>query len=40
MTPGPEIRPGFWHRIDRVLARLRPHREVLTLAVDAAVVAA
>ncbi len=34
----PEI--GFWHRVDRVLARLRPHRETLTLLVDAAVVAA
>ncbi|MBA4177912.1 MAG: polysaccharide biosynthesis protein [Leptothrix sp. (in: Bacteria)] len=31
---------GFWHRVDRVLARLRPHRELLTMAVDAAVVAA
>ncbi|MDP2007327.1 MAG: nucleoside-diphosphate sugar epimerase/dehydratase [Rubrivivax sp.] len=31
---------GFWHRVDRVLARLRPHRETLTLLVDAAVVAA
>ncbi len=31
---------GFWHRVDRVLARLRPHREALTMAVDAAVVAA
>ncbi|MDO9072001.1 MAG: nucleoside-diphosphate sugar epimerase/dehydratase [Rubrivivax sp.] len=34
----PEI--GFWHRVDRVLARLRPHREALTMGVDAAVVAA
>ncbi len=31
---------GFWHRVDRVLTRLRPHREPLTLLVDAAVVAA
>ena len=37
MNP-PEI--GFWHRVDRVLARLRPHREALTMAVDAVVVAA
>ena len=37
MNP-PEI--GFWHRVDRVLTRLRPHREALTMAVDAAVVAA
>ena len=40
MTPGPQVRLGFWHRVDRVLARLRPHREVLTMLVDAAVVAA
>ena len=40
MTPGPQVRVGFWHRVDRVLARLRPHREVLTMLVDAAVVAA
>ncbi len=29
-----------WHRLDRFLARLRPHREPLSLLVDAAVVAA
>ncbi len=40
MTASPEVRPGFWHRVDRVLARLRPHRELLTMLVDAAVVAA
>ena len=33
-------RLSFWHRVDVVLSRLRPHRELLTLAVDAAVVAA
>ncbi|WP_374675011.1 polysaccharide biosynthesis protein [Ideonella sp.] len=27
-----------WHRLDRALARLRPHREPLSLAVDAAMV--
>ncbi|WP_088278867.1 nucleoside-diphosphate sugar epimerase/dehydratase [Ideonella sp. A 288] len=27
-----------WHRIDRLLARLRPHREALSLAIDATVV--
>lgn len=32
--------PGFWHRLDLFLARLRPHREPLSLLVDAAVVAA
>ena len=29
-----------WHRLDLFLARLRPHREPLTLLVDAVVVAA
>jgi FlaA1/EpsC-like NDP-sugar epimerase len=28
----------FWHRLDRFLARLRPHREPLSLVVDALVV--
>jgi FlaA1/EpsC-like NDP-sugar epimerase len=32
--------PTIWHRLDLFLARLRPHREPLSLAVDAAVVAA
>ena len=31
---------GFWLRLDALLARLRPHREALTLLVDAAVVVA
>ncbi len=30
---------SFWHRLDRLLARLRPHREPLALLVDSAVVA-
>lgn len=30
----------FWHRIDRFLARWRPHRRPLTLVIDAAVIAA
>ena len=30
----------FWHRLDQFLARLRPHRQPLSLAVDALVVAA
>jgi len=30
---------SFWHRLDRFLARLRPHREPLSLVVDGAVVA-
>ena len=34
-----EPRLRFWHRLDAVLARLRPHREPLSLVVDAAVVA-
>ena len=29
-----------WHRLDRFLARLRPHREPLSLAIDALVIAA
>ena len=28
-----------WHRLDRFLARLRPHREPLSLLIDGAVVA-
>jgi hypothetical protein len=28
-----------WHRLDRLLARLRPHREPLSLLVDALVIA-
>ncbi len=36
MKPAPTI----WHRLDAFLARLRPHREPLSMAVDAAVVAA
>lgn len=31
---------SFWHRLDRLLARLRPHRQPLSLVVDAVVVAA
>jgi hypothetical protein len=30
----------FWPRFDALLTRLRPHREVLALAIDACVVAA
>jgi len=36
MTPA----PTFWHRLDGYLAQLRPHREPLSLAVDALVVVA
>ena len=38
----PHVEPALtaWHRLDRFLARLRPHREPLSLLVDAAVVAA
>ncbi|HSM21260.1 MAG TPA: nucleoside-diphosphate sugar epimerase/dehydratase, partial [Rubrivivax sp.] len=32
--------PSPWHRLDLFLARLRPHREPLSLAVDALVIAA
>ncbi len=37
-TPANTLTP--WHRLDLFLARLRPHREPLSLLVDAAVVAA
>jgi FlaA1/EpsC-like NDP-sugar epimerase len=36
----PEAPPSLWHRIDILLARLRPHREPVSIMVDAAVVAA
>ena len=32
--------PGIWHRLDLFLARLRPHREPLSLVADALVIAA
>ncbi len=35
----PTLPPGVWHRVDRVLASLRLHRQVLSLAIDAAVIA-
>ncbi|MDT7834480.1 polysaccharide biosynthesis protein [Aquabacterium sp. OR-4] len=31
--------PTVWHRLDRFLAHLRPHREPLSLAIDSAIVA-
>jgi len=31
--------PSFWHKLDRFLARLRPHREPLSLVIDGLVVA-
>ncbi len=37
---GASAGPTLWHRLDAALARLRPHREALTLATDAAVVVA
>lgn len=33
------LRESFWHRLDRFLARLRPHREPLSLLIDGAVIA-
>ena len=30
---------SFWHRLDRFLARLRPHRQPLSLAIDGVVIA-
>jgi FlaA1/EpsC-like NDP-sugar epimerase len=38
-TP-PSTAPGIWHRLDLFLARLRPHREPLSLVADALVIAA
>jgi FlaA1/EpsC-like NDP-sugar epimerase len=39
MPPTPS-RPTFWHHLDAFLARLRPHREPLSLLIDGLVVAA
>ncbi len=39
MKPGSTRPVTVWHRIDALLARLRPHRVPLSLAVDAAVIA-
>jgi FlaA1/EpsC-like NDP-sugar epimerase len=33
------LRESFWHRLDRFLARLRPHREPLSLLIDGVVIA-
>lgn len=35
-----EAAPGLWHRLDRFLARLRPHREPLSLLIDGLLVVA
>jgi hypothetical protein len=32
-------RPSVWHRLDRLLARVRPHRRPLSLLIDGAVIA-
>ena len=39
-TPQPNPPLSAWHRLDLFLARLRPHREPLSLVVDALVIAA
>jgi FlaA1/EpsC-like NDP-sugar epimerase len=39
-APAPTPAPGIWHRLDLFLARLRPHREPLSLVADALVIAA
>ncbi|WP_280154568.1 nucleoside-diphosphate sugar epimerase/dehydratase [Piscinibacter sp. XHJ-5] len=31
--------PGVWHRLDRVLAKIRPHRQPLSLLIDGVVIA-
>ena len=36
-SPGP--RPSWWHRLDRALARVRPHRRPISLLIDGAVIA-
>jgi FlaA1/EpsC-like NDP-sugar epimerase len=38
-TAAPPPGPTVWHRLDRFLARLRPHREPLSLAIDCGIVA-
>lgn len=40
MSPPAGPPPSLWHRLDALLTRLRPHREPLSLILDAAVVAA
>lgn len=30
--------PSFWHRLDRVLVRIRPHRQPMSLLIDGAVI--
>jgi FlaA1/EpsC-like NDP-sugar epimerase len=37
--PSKTPQPTFWHRLDRFLARLRPHREPLSLIVDGLLIA-
>jgi FlaA1/EpsC-like NDP-sugar epimerase len=40
VNPSPTVSPPtFWHRLDRFLARLRPHREPLSLAIDGLLIA-
>jgi hypothetical protein len=31
--------PTFWHRLDRALAKIRPHRRPLSLLIDGVVIA-
>lgn len=39
LNPLSPVPHGGWHRLDRLLARLRPHREPLSMAADALMVA-
>ncbi|MGN6527456.1 MAG: polysaccharide biosynthesis protein [Burkholderiaceae bacterium] len=39
IPPSKSSPPTFWHRLDRFLARLRPHREPLSLLVDGLLIA-
>lgn len=34
----PMTSPSIWHRLDRILARIRPHRQPLSLVIDGAVI--
>ena len=39
-APSSATQPGFWHRLDLFLARVRVHRQPLSLLIDALVIAA
>ena len=39
MVPTETPQSSFWHRLERVLARVRPHRRTVSLVIDGCVVA-